>query len=215
TKATSRRSIGPPERCETSRRAPRCRASRSPGLSRTSCRPAASRRSCATRDIWSADDDDARDTEMTTSVTQQLAEWISGASYDDIPPVGVARVRERFLDSLGVQFGGMSVSTGQILAKWIKAQEAKPESTVVGAGFKTTCSLAALANASAGHALEFDDIATFGGHYANPLTASTLALGEKLESTGRDAILAWMVGWEVIAQTSKLCLGPRGNELLY
>jgi 2-methylcitrate dehydratase PrpD len=152
---------------------------------------------------------------MTTSVTQQLAEWITEASYDDIPPVGVARVRERFLDSLGVQFGGMSVSTGQILAKWIKAQGAKPESTVVGAGFKTTSSLAALANASAGHALEFDDIATFGGHYANPLTAATLALGEKLECSGRDAILAWMIGWEVIAQTSKVCLGPRGNELLY
>jgi 2-methylcitrate dehydratase PrpD len=86
---------------------------------------------------------------------------------------------------------------------------------VVGAGFKTTSSLAALANASAGHALEFDDIATFGGHYANPLTAATLALGEKLECGGRDAVLAWMVGWEVIAQTSKVCLGPRGNELLY
>jgi len=151
---------------------------------------------------------------MTKSVTEQLAEWIVEASYDDIPPLGVERVRERFLDSLGVQFGGMSVSTGQKLAEWVRAQGAKPESTVVGAEFKTTAWLAALANASAGHALEFDDIATFGGHYANPLTAATLALGEKLESTGGDAVLAWMVGWEVIAQTSKLCLGPRGNELL-
>ena len=62
--------------------------------------------------------------------------------------------------------------------------------------------------------LEFDDIATFSGHYANPLTAATLALGEKLESTGREAILAWMIGWEVIAQTSTICRSPTGNSLL-
>lgn len=151
---------------------------------------------------------------MTTSVTHQLAEWIVKASYEDIPRLGVERVGERVLDSLGVQFGGMSVSTGRILAGWVRAQGAKPESSVVGAGFKTTAGMAALANGSAGHALEFDDIATFSGHYANPLTAATLALGEKLGSTGREGILAWMIGWEVIAQTSKVCLGPRGNELI-
>jgi 2-methylcitrate dehydratase PrpD len=151
---------------------------------------------------------------MTKSVTEQLAEWVVHSTYDDIPTVGVERVRERFLDSLGVAFAGMSVSTGQIIARWVKAQGAKPECAIVGASFKTTAPFAALANATAGHALEFDDIATFSGHYANPLTAAALALGEKLEATGRDAILAWMVGWEVIAQTSRICLGPKGNELL-
>jgi 2-methylcitrate dehydratase PrpD len=75
--------------------------------------------------------------------------------------------------------------------------------------------LAALVNATAGHALEFDDIATFSGHYANPLTAATLAVGEKLGSSGRDAVLAWMVGWEVIRQTAMPCMdGPR-NTLLW
>jgi 2-methylcitrate dehydratase PrpD len=151
---------------------------------------------------------------MTASVTQQLAEWIVEARYEDIPQRGVERVRERFLDSLGVQLGGMSVSTGQILAKWIKFQGARPQSSVVGAGFKTTAPLAALANATAGHALEFDDVATFSGHPSNPLTAATLALGEMLGISGRDAVLAWMIGWEVIAQTGKICLGPRGNELI-
>ena len=66
---------------------------------------------------------------------------------------------------------------------------------MVGGGFKSTASLATLANATAGHALEFDDIAaTFSGHYANPLTAATLAVGEKLDASGRDVILAWLVG---------------------
>ena len=152
---------------------------------------------------------------MTASVTEQLAEWIVKARYDDVPEVGSRRVEERFIDSLGVQFAGMSVSTGQIITKWVRAQGATPESSVVGGGFKTTASLATLANATAGHALEFDDIATFSGHYANPLTAAALAVGEKLGASGRDVILAWLVGYEVICQTAKPCMdGPR-NTLLW
>ncbi len=150
-----------------------------------------------------------------TSVTQQLAEWIAKASHDDLPEVGIRRVQERFIDSLGVQFAGSSVSTGQIITKWVAAQGARPESTVVGGGFKSTASLATLVNATAGHALEFDDIAAFSGHYANPLTAATLAVGEKLDASGRDVILAWMIGYEVICQTAKPCMdGPR-NTLLW
>jgi 2-methylcitrate dehydratase PrpD len=152
---------------------------------------------------------------MNTSVTQQLVDWIVAARYDDLPDIASRRVGERFIDSLGVQFAGMSVQTGQIIAAWARAQGGTPEATVVGAGFKTTAALATLVNATAGHALEFDDIATFSGHYANPLTAATLAVGEKLGSSGRDAILAWMVGWEVIRQTAMPCMdGPR-NTLLW
>jgi 2-methylcitrate dehydratase PrpD len=152
---------------------------------------------------------------MTPSVTEQLAEWIVKAQYEDVPPIGIHRVKERFIDSLGVQFAGMSVSTGQIITKWVRAQGAKPESTVVGGGFKSTASLATLVNTTAGHALEFDDIATFSGHYANPMTAATLAVGEKLGASGRDVILAWLVGYEVICQTAKPCRDGVRNTLLW
>jgi len=149
-----------------------------------------------------------------TSVTEQLAEWIVKADYAHLPTVGVERVRDRMLDSLGVMFAGMSVSTGQIMRDWIKVQGGTPHSTVIGSGFKTTAPLATLANTSAGHALEFDDIATFGGHFANPLTAAALAVAEKLGASGRDTVLAWLVGWDVIAQTSKPCFSAQGNSLL-
>ena len=148
------------------------------------------------------------------SVTEQLAEWIVQADYADVPTVGVERVQDRVLDSLGVMLAGMSVSTGQIMRDWIKAQGGTPDSTVVGGGFRTTAPFATLANSCAGHALEFDDIATFGGHFANPLTAGMLAVAEKLGASGRDAVLAWLVGWDVIAQTSKPCSTPQGNSLL-
>ena len=151
---------------------------------------------------------------MAKSVTEQLAEWVVGTKFDDIPAIGVERVGERFIDSLGVAFAGMSVSTGQILAKWIEAQGARGDCTVLGTGFKTSASYATLANAASGHALEFDDISTFSGHYANPMTPATLALGEKIGASGKDVILGWMVGYDIIAQTSKVTLSPTGSSLL-
>lgn len=150
----------------------------------------------------------------TPSVTQQLAEWIVHADHADVPTVGTERVCERVVDSIGVMLAGMAEPTGQRIVQWVRAQGGATDCTVVASDFKTTASFATLANTTAGHALEFDDIATFGGHYANPLTAAALAIGEKIGASGRDLILAWLVGWDVIAQTSKPCASPTGNDLL-
>jgi 2-methylcitrate dehydratase PrpD len=151
---------------------------------------------------------------MAKSVTETLAEWVVSTHYDQLPEVGVARVRERFIDSIGVAFAGMSVSTGQIMSRWVREQGANGPCTVLGADFTTSASYAALTNAASGHALEFDDIAVGSGHYANPMTAATLALGEKLGASGEDVILGWMVGYDIIAQTSKVTADPKGNSLL-
>jgi 2-methylcitrate dehydratase PrpD len=151
---------------------------------------------------------------MTKSVTESLAEWVVSTRFEDVPEAGVARVRERFIDSIGVAFAGMSVSTGQIMTRWVREQGARGDCTVLGADFTTNASYATLANAAAGHALEFDDIAVGSGHYANPMTAATLALGEKLGASGKDVILGWMVGYDIIAQTSKATADPKGNTLL-
>ena len=88
-------------------------------------------------------------TEMK-SVTERLAEWVVDARYEDLPAAGVERVKERFLDTLGVQAVGMSLSTGQVMSAWVKAQNSTPEASVVAGGYKTTAWLAALANATAG-----------------------------------------------------------------
>ena len=149
-----------------------------------------------------------------TSVTQQVAEWIVDADYDDVPPVAVERVRNLVLDSLGNQFAGMSVSTGRILSEWVKAQGAAPSSTVTAGGFKTTPSFAALVNGATSHALENDDIAPYSSHPASPMTAAALALGEHLDAGGHDVTLAWLVGWEITGQTMKPVMGLAGNNLI-
>jgi 2-methylcitrate dehydratase PrpD len=151
---------------------------------------------------------------MSKSVTETLAEWIVSTRFEDVPEIGVARVRERFIDTIGVACAGMSVSTGQIMTEWVRQQGAQGPCTVLGADFTTSASYATLANAAAGHALEYDDIAVGSGHFANPMTAATLAFGEKIGASGKDVVLGWMVGYEIIAQTAKVTADPKGNILL-
>jgi 2-methylcitrate dehydratase PrpD len=54
----------------------------------------------------------------------------------------------------------------------------------------------------------------FSGHYANPVTAAALAVGEKVGASGEDVVLAWMTGYEVIAAVAKATNTPKGNSLL-
>ena len=148
------------------------------------------------------------------SVTEQVATWVVEVDEASLPPIAAERVGHLVLDSIGNQLAGMAASTGTLLSEWVRAQGAAPVCTVTGRDFKTTPALATLVNGAASHALENDDIATFSSHPNSPLTAATLALAEKLGASGRDAVVAWAVGWEITAQTMKVCLGPRGNELI-
>jgi 2-methylcitrate dehydratase PrpD len=148
------------------------------------------------------------------SVTERMAEWVVSVDAAEVPQVAVERVRNLVLDSIGNQFAGMTVPTGALLADWVRAQGAAPRCTVTAQSFKTTPTFATLVNGAASHALENDDVATFSSHPNSPLTAATLAMGEDLHVDGQTAVMAWAIGWEVTAQTMKVCLGPQGNELI-
>lgn len=148
------------------------------------------------------------------SVTAQVATWVVDVDGREVPPVAVERVRHLVLDSIGNQFAGMAGPTGQRLGTWVRAQGAAPSCTVTGQDFRTTPALATLLNGATSHALENDDIATFSSHPNSPLTAAAIALGEHHGCTGNEVVAAWAIGWEVTAQTMKVCIGPRGNELI-
>lgn len=138
------------------------------------------------------------------TATHQLAEFVVNTRYQDLPAKAIQSVKNSTLDALGAIAAGTATSTGKVITGYVKSLGGNPQSTVIGAGFKTNAPQAALANGTMGHALELDDYSrTIMSHPANPLTSAILALGEIRGTTGKDAILAWVMGWEVTAQTSK------------
>ena len=84
---------------------------------------------------------------------------------------------------------------------------------VIGSGFKTSAPLAALANGTMAHALDFDDVNWhMSGHPTVPLLPAILALGQGVHASGQEVLLAYALGFEVETKVG-LGMNPRHYDL--
>ena len=128
--------------------------------------------------------------------TAEFARWIASTNYEDIPPEAIGVANEACFDCLGVMLAGAGHPLGQNIVGYLRESGGTPESTVVGAGLKTTAAQAALGNGTLGHAHDYDDFGGF-GHPTTVVFPALLALGEKTGATGREVLGAYVVGVEV------------------
>lgn len=133
--------------------------------------------------------------------TEKLARFIADTTYEQLPDKARNEVRRSMLDLIGVTLAGREEIGSKILARYVQDMAAKPESGVIGCGFKTTAAEAAWVNGAMGHALDYDDSARFvAGHPTVALLPAVLAVAEKAHASGKDAFLAYIVGFEVMAR---------------
>jgi 2-methylcitrate dehydratase PrpD len=130
--------------------------------------------------------------------TERLVSFVNEASLKDFPHEVIHQAKRCFLDLIGVAFGGARQPLVQILLKTLKETGGRPQATVLFHGLKTSPLNAALINGAMAHALDFDD--THIGsiiHPSAPVIPAVLALGERLKSTGKSAMEAFVVAYEV------------------
>ncbi len=140
--------------------------------------------------------------------TDRFSDFVVGLSYGDIPEEGVRVAKEAILDCLGCMLVGSRDRAGEIVSEYVRGIGAKPISTVIGRGFKSSPSLSALANGVMAHAIDYDDISSpMIGHPSVPLVPAIFAVGEMVKASGRDIITAYVCGFEVEARLG-LALNP-------
>jgi len=100
-------------------------------------------------------------------------------------------------DCIGVTFPGSLEPVGEIIRGYVRKMGGVAESSIIGNDLKASPYLAALANGTMGHALDYDDMGCFGGHPSVVLAPSVLAMGERLGASGKDILAAYVVGFEV------------------
>jgi 2-methylcitrate dehydratase PrpD len=143
------------------------------------------------------------------NITRRLAEFVVCTSSSDIPPDARLQARRALLDTLGVTLAGSNENASRIVASMIREQGGVEESTVLGHGFQAPAAEAALVNGTSGHALDFDDVnSSMRGHPSVPLLPAVLAVAEKLGSSGRDVVDAFVLGFEVECKIGRLIGGP-------
>jgi aconitate decarboxylase len=131
-------------------------------------------------------------------LTQALGAFIAGLRSEDIPPEAIATVRRGIADTIGVAFASVHEPVlGHALA--MVANGAAGEARLWTSAACATSADAAFVNAVAGHALDFDDTG-LDGHPSVVLAPVVLAETQRLGGTWRDAVTAYVAGYETWAE---------------
>ena len=132
----------------------------------------------------------------------RIAEFATGFDLGQAPPLAIERARTAFVDTVGVTLAGSTEKVAEIVRDMVRAEAAGPVASVIGASFKTSPQLAALANGVASHALDFDFTYTQGQLMA-PVIPALLPLAEATGATPSEVLAAFIVGFEVCSRLSR------------
>jgi 2-methylcitrate dehydratase len=142
-------------------------------------------------------------------VTRELAEWVAGLRYEDVPHEVVAEAGRAFTDFLGeCLFVGGTKAWGQAIAEFCAVDGGgQPEATIIATGRRTLASRAALANGTMALGFEYADFGAGSRPYPFAVTAP-LALAESRRRSGADLALAIVVGYEVMGRVFAATFEP-------
>ena len=145
----------------------------------------------------------------TTGETAALASYVVGTDYEKLPPDVALQGKRVILDTLGVLLADSRLKLGIIMTSVVRQLGGRPESTVVGSDFKTSCVNAALVNGTFGHGDELDDAhGPSTTHAAAVVVPAALAVAERQRTSGRELINAVVLGYDVGCRVV-LALGPQ------
>jgi 2-methylcitrate dehydratase PrpD len=138
------------------------------------------------------------------SVIEQLAAYATAESFDKLPEAAVRGARRAILDTLGVTLAGAVEVTAERVRKAIGHRGGSSEAVVMGTPLRAPVEDAALANGTAGHALDYDDVqSSLSGHPSAPILPAALALGEWRRASGEAFLTAFVVGVEIEAKLGR------------
>lgn len=150
---------------------------------------------------------------MKESLT--LAEYIARTRYEDIPSSAVDITKKSFLDGLGVMLAAGTMGEGcQQFASLAMAEGGEKESTIIGFDAKVPACMAAFANGSMAHALDFEDTHDRGRVHPNAAAIpAALAVTESIGSvSGKEFITALALGSDIV---SRLGLALKEDPIEY
>jgi 2-methylcitrate dehydratase PrpD len=127
-----------------------------------------------------------------------LASFAVSTPSDAIPAPVRDRATLHLLDTLGCGLAAVGTGAGDYATAVAAAQCAEGESSLLGSPAPVPAPLAALANGTRCHALDFDDTHEAGiCHSSTVVAPAALALGEAGGHSGREVLDAYVLGTEV------------------
>ncbi len=136
--------------------------------------------------------------------TQKMAEFAAAYRYEDLPAEVVERAKEILLDTMGAMLLGSRPQYGSVRITGDLATEngSSGGSTIFGRDSTGPLFDALLANGTMGYAADAEGGGTSRMHAAAVFAPTVLTVGEHLHSTGRQAIAAFCLAYDVGCRVS-------------
>jgi aconitate decarboxylase len=143
--------------------------------------------------------------------TRVLARWASALTLDDIPPAVQVHARLCLLDGLACALYGSQLEWGRIAAEAAVEMAPGGDATLWGHQVRAGAAAAALANGTALHGFEIDDVHVRAMvHPTAVVLPAVLALAETETMSGGALLTAIVAGYEVGIRTGICAAIPHG-----
>ncbi|MBC7780252.1 MAG: MmgE/PrpD family protein [Proteobacteria bacterium] len=138
-------------------------------------------------------------------VTQRLVAQARSLAAASLPADVRALALQTIQDTLAVMIAARDEPVARLLAESARLEGAHPQSTVLVDGLRTSAPQAALCNGTLAHALDYDDVnLNINGHPSAVLLPALLALGETVDASGTDLLVALVAGHEFACRAGAL-----------
>ena len=139
-----------------------------------------------------------------SGITTQLAGFCAELSYGEIPGEVIDSAVKLVFDTIGVAAGGTAAESSRIMLKFVKTLNRPGNGTVLAGFDQVAPEYAALLNGSFAHALDFDDLCNeASAHPGAAVVPAVLAACDMTGGSGKDFLLATVVGYEVMCRLGK------------
>ena len=132
------------------------------------------------------------------ALTRELGRFVAELSFERLPKDAVEVARTGFIDCIATMIAGAPDPAPQLLRQALHPTGG--EATLYFTGERGPPPEAAWINGTAGHALDYDDVASLRGHPSTVLVPAIIAEGEALGASGRAMLTAYVAGYETWAE---------------
>ncbi len=139
-----------------------------------------------------------------TGITQTLANFAANVNYEDLSPEVVDRAKYLCLDFAGVTLNGSTTDSAKTVVQALEDVGRSGPSAIVGTDKRVLPEYAAMANGTAFHSIEMDDINNEASLHPGVVAYPTaLAMADITTVSGKEFISAVVAGYDVIVRLGR------------
>ncbi len=133
-----------------------------------------------------------------TSIADRIADWVAGFEFEQASPGAIEAAKRCLIDICGVAIAGSRTPATRIAAGVANRTYAAGQSRVLGSARQIAAPGAAFVNATAAHALDYDDTCFVGIVHPSAIIMPALAaVSDELNISGAEFATAFIAGFEV------------------